>query len=553
MTDSLADIHLQVMWNRLISVVEEQAQTLIRTAFSTSVREAGDLSAGIFNRQGLMLAQAITGTPGHVNAMAESVAHFIADIGPGDIFEGDVYITNDPWKGTGHLHDITIVSPSFHRGSLIGYFACTAHVVDIGGRGFGPDARELYEEGLFIPIMKLFSRGVVNRDLINIVRNNVRESDKVVGDLYALAACNETGHRRLVDMLDEFELADVESIGAVILARSRQATIERIAALPRGVFRNSLTIDGYDEPIELAVALTIGADGILADFEGTSGMSSFGINVPLIYTKAYACYGLKCVIAPEIPNNAGSLTPFEVTAPRGCILNALRPAPVSVRHVLGHFVPDLVLGALHECLPGRIPAEGASALWNLHMSVRPLAGEIGGDGAEILMFNSGGTGARPSLDGLSATAFPSGVHTMPVEATEQVGPVIVWRKELRPGSGGAGERRGGLGQIIEIAAAEGYAFRFSAMFDRIGHPAKGREGGHAGAAGSVCLDDGTVLRGKGLQFVPPNRRLVLQLPGGGGYGAPAKRPRDAVERDLRNGYISPQQAVDDYAAGTGKD
>jgi N-methylhydantoinase B len=548
MTDALTEIHLQVMWNRLISVVEEQAQTLIRTAFSTSVREAGDLSAGIFNRQGLMLAQAVTGTPGHVNAMAESVAHFIADIGPAEIFEGDVYITNDPWKGTGHLHDITIVSPSFHRGSLIGFFACTAHVVDIGGRGFGPDARELYEEGLFIPIMKLFTRGVVNRDLINIVRNNVRESDKVVGDLYALAACNETGHRRLVDMLDEFGLADIESIGAVILERSREATVERIAALPHGVFRNSLTIDGYDEPIELAVALTIGPEGILADFEGTSAMSGFGINVPLIYTKAYACYGLKCVIAPEVPNNAASLAPFEVTAPRGCILNALRPAPVSVRHVLGHFVPDLVLGALHECLPGRIPAEGAGALWNLHMSVRPLDGEVGG--AEILMFNSGGTGARPLHDGLSATAFPSGVHTMPVEATEQVGPVIVWRKELRPGSGGAGERRGGLGQIIEIAAAPGYAFRFSAMFDRIGHPAKGREGGRAGAAGSVSLDDGTALRGKGLQFVPPGRRLVLELPGGGGFGQPAKRPCSAVEQDLHNGYISPQQAEGDYLAGT---
>jgi N-methylhydantoinase B len=552
MNDPLADVHMQVMWNRLISVVEEQAQTLIRTAFSTSVREAGDLSAGIFDREGRMLAQAVTGTPGHVNAMAESVAHFIADIGPDNIFDGDVYITNDPWKATGHLHDITVVSPSFHRGGLIGYFACTAHVVDIGGRGFGPDAQELYEEGLFIPIMKLFARGAVNRDLINIVRNNVRESDKVVGDLYALAACNETGDRRLIDMLDEFGLADVDSIGAFILARSRQATIERISALPRGTFRNSLTVDGYDEPIELAVALTIGPDGILADFAGTSGMSRFGINVPLIYAKAYACYGLKCVVAPEIPNNTASLSPFDVAAPQGCILNASRPAPVSVRHVLGHFVPDLVLGALHECLPGRIPAEGASALWNLHMSVRPIDDEIGGSGAEILMFNSGGTGARPLLDGLSATAFPSGVHTMPVEATEQVGPVIVWRKELRPGSGGAGERRGGLGQTIEIAAADGHAFRFSAMFDRIGHPAKGREGGHAAAPGSVALDDGTVLRGKGLQFVPPGRRLVLQLPGGGGYGDPARRPRADVERDLRNGYISPQQAAKEYAAGAGE-
>jgi N-methylhydantoinase B len=247
-------------------------------------------------------------------------------------------------------------------------------------------------------------------------------------------------------------------------------------------------------------------------------------------------------VAPEIPNNAASLAPFDVVAPEGCILNAKRPAPVAVRHVLGHFVPDLVLGALHQALPGQVPAEGASALWNLHMSVRPVSDQIGGKGAEILMFNSGGMGARPGLDGLSATAFPSGVHTMPIEATENVGPVIIWRKELREGSGGAGAQRGGLGQMIEIEAAEGFSFRFSAMFDRLGHPARGREGGLSGTAGAVALDDGTVLKGKGLQFVPEGRRLVLSLPGGGGYGDPANRPTDAIEHDLRHGYITEEQA-----------
>lgn len=541
---SMIDIHMQVMWNRLISVVEEQAQTLIRTAFSTSVREAGDLSAGVFDLDGQMLAQAVTGTPGHVNAMAESVGHFIRDIGPENIHDGDIYITNDPWKGTGHLHDFTIVTPSFLHGKLIGYFASTAHVVDIGGRGFGPDAREVYEEGLFVPIMKFFDRGTVDKTLLSIVRNNVRESDKVIGDFYALAACNETGHRRLIDMLTEFNLPDLAHLGAFILKHSREATLARLADLPHGRWSYSLDLDGYDEPVHLAATLTIGADGVLVDFDGTSGMSKFGINVPLVYAKAYACYGIKCVVAPEIPNNAASLAPFEVAAPDGCILNAKRPAPVAVRHVLGHFVPDLVLGALHQALPGQVPAEGASALWNLHMSVRPTADQIGGKGAEILMFNSGGTGARPALDGLNATAFPSGVHTMPIEATENVGPVIVWRKELRDGSGGAGARRGGLGQIVEIAPAAGYGFRFSAMFDRLGHPARGRDGGGDGAPGSVMLDDGTVLRGKGQQYVPEGRRLVLSLPGGGGYGTPTQRPTASVAEDLRHGYITPEQAAD---------
>lgn len=544
------DVRMQVMWNRLISVVEEQALTLVRTAFSTSTREAGDLSAGIFDRKGQMLAQAVTGTPGHVNAMGEAVGHFIREIGPGNIFEGDVYITNDPWQGTGHLHDITMVTPSFHKGRLIGYFASTAHVVDVGGRGFGPDANEVYEEGLFIPIMKLMERGEVNRDLVNIVRNNVREADQVVGDIFSLAACNDTGHRRLEDMLREFDLDDIDHVAAFVLEASRRATLERIAALPKGRAYYAMTCDGYNEDVTLALTLDIGADSIHADFAGTSPVSKFGINVPLIYTKAYACYGLKCAIAPDIPNNAASLAPFVVTAPKGSILNAPRPCPVAVRHVIGHFLPDVVLGALSQVLPERVPTEGASALWNIHMSVRARTDATLAEGAkeraEMLMFNSGGTGARPTLDGLSATAFPSGVHTMSIEATEQIGPVVFWRKELLPGSGGAGAHRGGLGQVVEVAPAEGYEFHFNAMFDRIANPARGRAGGRAGRAGSARLDDGTIMRTKGRQFVPGGRRLVLELPGGGGHGDPKSRDRDAVRSDLADGYVSLKQAVDDY-------
>ncbi|AXF23202.1 5-oxoprolinase [Burkholderia pyrrocinia] len=544
--NNIDTIHMQVMWNRLISVVEEQAMALIRTAFSTSVREAGDLSAGIFDKRGRMLAQAVTGTPGHVNTMAEAVEHFMNEIGVDRMYEGDVYLTNDPWRGTGHLHDFTVVSPSFLDGELIGYFASTAHVVDIGGRGFGPDSREVYEEGLFVPIMKLIERGEVNRDLINILRNNVREADKVVGDLYALASCNETGHKRLLEMLREFDLKDVEGIGEFILARSREATLERIAALPKGTQVNEMTLDGYDSPVKLNVTLTVADDHLLADFAGTSPASPFGINVPLLYAKAYACYGLKCIIAPEVPNNAASLEPFRVQAPAGCILNAQRPSPVAVRHVLGHFVPDLVLGALDKILPNRVPTEGAGALWNLHVSARPVREGSGLKGAEILMFNSGGTGARAELDGLSATAFPSGVHAMSVEATEQVGPIVVWRKEMRSGSGGAGKHRGGLGQIVEIGPRAGYQFRFNAMFDRIDHPARGHAGGKPGAAGRVELSDGTKMKGKGTQAVGEYQRVVLSLPGGGGVGSPEQRSKEELLRDIRNEYISEAQLRDDY-------
>ncbi|WP_026621508.1 N-methylhydantoinase B (plasmid) [Ensifer sp. WSM1721] len=534
------EIRMQVMWNRLISVVEEQALTLLRTAFSTSVREAGDLSAGVYNAKGEMLAQAVTGTPGHVNTMAEAVLHFIAEIPREEMYPGDTYVTNDPWKGTGHLHDITMVSPSFKGDRLIGFFACTAHVVDVGGRGFGADGKSVYEEGIQIPIMKFAERGVVNKDLLKILRVNVREPDQVIGDFFSLAACNDVGHRRLIEMLNEVGYDNLDMLGEFILSRTHAATMERIANLPKGSWANEMLTDGYDEPIKLAAKVSITDTGINVDFSGTDGVSRWGINVPLIYTKAYACYALKCVVAPDIPNNAASLAVFNVSSPSN-ILNAGRPAPVSVRHVIGHMVPDLVLGALSKALPGKILAEGAAALWNVHISVRPIAGTPGRR-AEVLMFNSGGMGARPDLDGLSSTAFPSGVHTMPIEATEHTGPIVIWRKELRPNSGGDGRYRGGLGQVIEIAPADGHEFDFSAMFDRISTPARGRAGGGDGAPGSARLDDGTRLRPKGWQHVPAGRRLMLELPGGGGFGDPAERSREARAEDLSKGYVTEKKS-----------
>jgi N-methylhydantoinase B len=539
----------QVMWNRLISVVEEQAQALVRTAFSTSVREAGDLSAGVYDMQGRMLAQAVTGTPGHVNAMADAVPHFIRRIGRENIFEGDVYITNDPWEGTGHLHDITMVTPSFYNGALVGFFACTAHVVDIGGRGFGADAASVYEEGLYLPIMKFAERGVVDQTLLRIVRGNVREPDQLVGDIFALASCNEIGHRRLTEMMAEFVLVDLDGIAAFIFDNSRRATLERIAALPRTSATGELTVDGFDTPITLKVRVSIHADKIVTDFAGTSGLDKKGINCPLVYAKAYACYALKVAIAPEIPNNAASLAPFEVTAPVNTIVNAVHPAPVALRHIVGHFVPDAVFNAFDQIVPGLVPAEGAGCLCNFQVSLRPCEGAQASAHvrrAEVLTFNSGGSGARPGQDGLNATAFPSGVMTMPVEATEHTGPVIIWRKELRPDSGGAGAQRGGLGQVMEVGARAGHEFDLSAMFDRVDHPALGRRGGGAGAPTTIAQDDSTPMKGKGKQFVAQGRRVMMAFPGGGGYGDPAARPVAAIKRDLARGYISEQAAADLY-------
>ncbi|MGB3554770.1 MAG: hydantoinase B/oxoprolinase family protein [Jannaschia sp.] len=539
----------QVMWNRLISVVEEQAQALVRTAFSTSVREAGDLSAGVYDAAGRMLAQAVTGTPGHVNAMADAVGHFIRRIGPGEMFEGDVYLTNDPWEGTGHKHDITVVTPSFRAGRLIGFFACTAHVTDIGGRGFGADANDVHEEGLAIPIMKFADRGEVDRTLLSLLRANVREPDQLVGDIHALSNCNGIGHRRLLGMMEEFGLDDLGGISDFILDNSRRATLERIAALTPGTADGHMRIDGYSAPVDLRVRLTIERDRVVSDWAGTSGLDPKGINVPLVYTKAYACYALKCAIAPDIPNNAGSLAPFEITAPADCIVNAPPPAPVALRHVIGHMVPDTVYDALDKLLPDLVPAEGAGCLCNFQLSLRPRRDAPPSPDAvraEVLTFNSGGSGARPALDGMNATAFPSGVMTMPVEATEQVGPVIVWRKELRPDSGGIGRFRGGLGQVMDVAARAGHEFDISMMLDRVDHPARGRRGGGAGAATRVARDDGTPMAGKGRQSVPPDAVVRMAFPGGGGYGLVEERSPEAVRRDLALGYITARSAMEHH-------
>ena len=549
MSKQHSKVAYQVMWNRLISVVEEQAQALVRTAFSTSVREAGDLSAGVYDVDGNMLAQAVTGTPGHVNAMADAVPHFIRRIGRDNIHDGDVYITNDPWEGTGHLHDITMVTPSFHDGALVGFFACTAHIVDIGGRGFGADAHSVYEEGLYIPIMKFADKGKVDETLTRIIRGNVREPDQLIGDIYALATCNEIGHRRLVDMMAEFSLADLNGIAEFILVNSRRATLERIAALPQQSATGEMKMDGFDRPITLKVKVSVEGDRIVSDFTGSSGLDKKGINCPLVYAKAYACYALKVAIAPEIPNNAASLAPFKIEAPENSIVNALHPAPVALRHIVGHFVPDAVYDAFDKIVPGLVPAEGAGCLCNFQVSLRPRTDAPAPEDArrsEVLTFNSGGSGARPEHDGLNATAFPSGVMTMPIEATEHAGPVIIWRKELRPDSGGDGKTRGGLGQYMEVGAQEGHEFDIQAMFDRVEHPARGRRGGGAGAPTTIAQDDGSAMNGKGKQFVAHGRRVVMAFPGGAGYGDPSERSVELVKRDLARGYISAETASKNY-------
>ncbi len=557
---ALSQIHMQIMWSRLIAVVEEQAQTLVRTAFSTPVREAGDLSAGVFDRDGNMLAQAVTGTPGHVNSMAAAVKHFLDAFPLKTMKPGDHYITNDPWLTCGHLHDLTVVSPTFLNGEPVGMFASTVHVVDIGGLGMGPDGRQVFEEGLAIPLMALAREGRMNEDLMGIIRANVREPLQVEGDVYALAACNDEGSRRLVEMMEEFGIANLDRLGEHIMETSRAATIEAIRKLTPGKYKNEVRMDGYDRPLLLAGEMTIGDDGIHVDYTGTSPASAFGINVVLNYTLAYTAFGVKCLVAPEVPNNAGSLAPITVSAPDGCLLNVKRPRAVAARHTVGHMLPDVVFGCLHQVMEGGVPAEGASSLWNPQIyGGADVADELGGEGHEdvppfsTVIFHCGGTGARPGKDGLDVTAFPSGVRTIPVEATESVAPVIFRRREFREGSGGVGRYRGGLGQVIELGGADDMPVAMLCNFERINNPARGRDGGGLGAPGGVSLVSGKAIRSKGRQTISGGDFIRLELPGGGGFGDPATRDPDQVALDVADGLITAETARRDYRVALGAD
>lgn len=534
---------LEVFWSRLIAVANEQAASLVRSAFSPSVAEAGDISACAFDPRGYMIAQAVTGTPGHINSMARCVEYCLGVYPAGELEPGDVLVTNDPWHTSGHLHDVTVVTPIFRGGELVAFFGNICHVADVGGRTFSADAREVYEEGVFLPLTKLFARGERNEELLKIVRANVREPEAVVGDLYAMTAANEVGGRRLVEFMDERGLDSIVPLADEVIRRSEAAMREGIASVPDGVYRHSVELDGFESPITLAVAIAVDGDDMAIDFAGTSPASERGINVVMNYTEAYTTFGVKCALAPDVPNNEGSFRPVRMSAPPGSILNCEHPAPVAGRHIVGQFLPALVHGALAQAVPERVLAEGSSNLWNVQLS------GARGDGSRftMLFFNSGGTGARPTKDGLSSTAFPSGVRGTPAEVVEARSPLLFERRDFRVDSGGPGRFRGGLGHWIVLrAVGHTEPFRFSPFFDRTHFPARGSAGGEAGASGVYRLGDGREPNPKETVWVDRETEIVIGLPGGGGFFDPLERDPAAVREDVLDGLVSREQARERY-------
>ncbi len=548
---ALDAIRTQVMWNRLIAVVEEQAQSLLRTAFGTITREAGDLSAGVYNADGHMIAQAMTGTPGHVNTMATAVGHFFKHFPQSTMKPGDVYVTNDPWLGTGHLFDYVMMTPVFLGKKLVAFFASTCHVIDVGGVGMSAKANSSFEEGTLIPHLKMRKEGKINEELLAVILANSRNPVEVRGDLLSLVSANDTGARRLVDMMKEFKLATLEPLAKHILKTSEKGARDAIKTMPEGEWSYEMPLDGYEGPITIKSKLTIKSGKITIDFTGSSAASIFGINSPRTYTHAYSVFGLKAVIAPHVPNNIGSLSCFDLVTEAGTCVDPIRPSPVTARHVIGQMLADAVFGCLAQALPGKVQAESAGSIWILglnsaHGRVSPSetahAKSFG-----VISIALGGIGGRPGKDGLATTAFPSGIGAIPIEVTENQCPLYFKHKEYLIDSGGVGEWRGGLSQRIEIANREQAPFTISAAtFDRIKNPAQGRDGGGSGRKGVARLGSGKNLPDKGIHVVPTGDSLVVELPGGGGFGNPESRVQTRIEADIKAGLVSLEAANNDY-------
>ncbi len=511
-------VQLQILWSNLIGIVSEQARALQRIAFSPIVREAGDLANGLFDAKARMVSQAVTGTPGHINSLAAAARNLLDKIDIDDLKPGDVLITNDPWMSAGHFFDITVLSPIFRNDRIIGYAGSTIHHSDIGGYGIGSGARDIHEEGLWIPVMKLYEAGKPNRTLFDIIKRNVRTPDALMGDLGAQVSSGMIASERLNALCDRYGLDDIEDLSEDIIARSEKATRDAIRKLPAGTYHGSSRFDvPGGEIIELKTAVTVDAEAgeITIDFAGSSGPSSMGINVVPAYTHAYATFAIRSTLNPQLPNNAGSLAPIKLKLPEECVVNARYPSPVNARHVVGMYVPFPILKALAQIVPDAVVAEGSGAVWTIQVQGKDAEGRP----FTSSMFNySGGMGARATKVGLSAICYPTGVSAVPVEVLEASYPIAFTCKELEHGTGGTGKQPGGDGQRIGYRMRTGRKWLLNTIPSRLSQAPEGLAGGGDGAIG-VFRINGEDIADTRKREMQPDDEVFMITPGGGGYGA----------------------------------
>ena len=508
----LDPVKLELVWTRLISAVDEAAKAIVRTSFSTLSNEANDFACVLTDGQARSLARNTRSIPSFIGPQPNTVRAIREMIPEAQMRPGDIYITNNPWIGTGHLNDVCLVRPIFHGGRIVAYGATTSHVPDIGGRLRSTEARELFEEGFHIPPMLLQRDGVVDATLIRLLRTNIRTPDQTEGDIWAQASAVTLIGDRVVATLADHGLADLTEVAREIFDRSEAAMIARLRQVPEGSWTAGFETDGMERPFQLSVRVTLKDGQLLADFAGSSPQQPRAVNCPFTYTRAMTWFVLKAMLLPELPSNDGIFRPIRISVPEGCILNPREPAPVGGRAATGHYVPVLIFRAMAEALPDKVRAAPGSPLWMMSLAGRDQAGQ---PYAGTLFFN-GGTGAGVAQDGADSISWPSNISATPVEVAERTAPVLIHRKVQRAGSGGTGRQRGGMGHETEIECeTDGMAAVF--VTERMKIPAPGLFGGGPGALGEVLID-GRPVDTRVQQTLNKGTRVVVRTPGGGGYG-----------------------------------
>jgi N-methylhydantoinase B len=524
-------IFLEVFWTRVRSIADEAAKMIVRTSFSTLSTEANDFAVVVTDSAGRSLAENSGSIPSFIGTLPRTVRAALAQIGADAMRPGDVFITNNPWIGTGHLNDVCLVKPIFKGERLVGFAASAGHVPDIGGKIRSVDARELFEEGFHIPLMHLLREGRADETLLSLIRTNVRTPEQTVGDIWSQVGAVELIANRLGDVLTEYALEGIDALAEALFERGERAMRQAIAQLPDGVYRYEMQTDGFDEKFRFAVAVRIAGSDIECDFEGTSPQQPRAINCVLAYTFAMTSYAIKCLLLPDLPNNDGLFRPIRVVAPEGSIVNPRAPAPVGGRACTGHYVPPLIFGALQDVLPQRVMAAAGSPLWIANLSGMRADGR---PFATVLFYN-GGMGATASRDGSSAMSWPSNISPTPVEIAERDAPLFFRYKRLRPGSGGRGRSRGGLGEEVCFVSRHTSPLSIVFLTERLRVPAPGLAGGEAGMCGEVLIN-GAAVDSRRPHVLAPGDEVILRTPGGGGYGPAAERNESLARQDRQEGY-----------------
>ena len=525
-------ILLEVVWTRMISIVDEAAKAIVRTSFSTLSNEANDFACVLTDNRGFSLAQNSGSIPSFIATLPATVRHFIDEIGYDNLEPGDILITNDPWKGTGHLSDVCLVCPIFRGGQIVAFAATTSHVPDIGGRLRAMESRQVFEEGVQIPLMKIISAGKTDETLVKLLTQKVRTPEQTIGDIWAQISACELMQDRLQRLMDDYALDEITALADELFDRAEAAMRKVISDVPDGTYRYTIDTDGAEETYHFAVAVTVKDSDILVDYDGTSPSQPRAINCVMAYTYAMSAYAIKCALLPELANNEGMFRPIKVVAPKDTLVNPSYPAAVVARASTGHYLPVVVFGALQQVIPDKVMAAAGSPLWVLTQT------GINDDGKPYtnVLFYNGGMGATSGKDGEGCLSWPSNISSSPIEISERNSPLFCQFKRFAVGSGGNGKHRGGLGQEIEFISESERPIITLFMAERTRIAAPGFDGGEDGQHGAVKIN-GKNIDTNTQHVMSKGETVYLRTPGGGGYGDAKDRPAHLTKLDRKRGYV----------------